>query len=65
MAKPKLNVRGASITLEERHWTALELYADEYGYTGRSPALRRILELSPQLKPYLAEKEPTPCPNTS
>lgn len=64
MAKAGIGVKPINVSIMPIHVEALERYAAEFGYPGRSPALRRILDLSPDLKPYLQE-EPTPCPSTS
>ena len=60
----KLGVETLVTTVMPKHRKALDAFAAEFGYPGRSPALRRILDLSPDLKPYLTEEEPTPCPST-
>ena len=65
MARADLGVQGLNFTIMPKHRKALEKFAAEFGYPGRSPALRRILDLSPELQKYLIEEEPTPCPNTS
>jgi len=65
MANAGLGVTQINVTIMPKHVQALERYAEEFGYPGRSPALRRILDLSPDLAPYLKTEEPTPCPNTS
>ncbi len=68
MARGTLALKVSSVSLTTRHWQALDSFASEYGYNGRSPALRRILELSPHLQPHLNDsekEEPTPCPSPS
>jgi len=66
MANSSLGVKTMVVTVLPKHREALERFAEEFGYPGRSPALRRILDLSPELRPFLSpEEEPTPCPNTS
>jgi len=64
MASKSIGVEPVNFTLLPEHKDALEAFAAEFGYPGRSPALRRILDLSPDLKPYLKKEEPTPCPST-
>ena len=52
-----LGVETMAVTVLPRHREALERFAEAFGYPGRSPALRRILDLSPDLRPYLVEEE--------
>ena len=61
---PDIGVTRINVTVLPKHREALERFAAEFGYPGRSPALRRILDLSPDLAPYLEKEEPTPCPKT-
>ena len=63
MANRTLGVESLSLSVLPRHREVLDRYADTYGYPGRSPALRRLLDTHPELKRYYEElEEPAPCP---
>ena len=65
MANKPLGVEAVSLSLLPKHRQALDQYADEFGYPGRSPALRRLLDTHPELERYYTELEdPAPCSRT-
>ena len=64
MPRTDLGVEPMNVTVLPKHRDALDAYAAAFGYPGRSAAIRRIIERSPELQPYLVEEEPTPCPQT-
>ena len=51
-----------TFTLEEKHLAIIDGFMAKYGYPGRSAAVRRILELSPETQSQLPQEEPAPCP---
>ena len=57
MARSGIGVQPINVSIMPAHVEALERFAEAFGYPGRSPALRRILDLSPDLRPYLVEEE--------
>ena len=64
MANSTLGFEPMSVTVLRKHRIALDGYATEYGYPGRSATLRRLLDIHPELQNYFEEQEePTPCPS--